>query len=69
MSEKVYIRGAITEEVEDRHHVFEYNTIRDEWSRLPPHPLIYFAMAHFTGNLITVGGEGANRGVDIIGKV
>ena len=69
MGEKVYVGGRDTEEYEDRHHVFEYNTTQDEWSRLPPHPLIYFAMAHFTGNLITVGGEGAKGGIDITGRV
>ena len=57
MGEKVYVGGGYTEKVGDRrHHVFKYNTPRDEWSRLPPHRLTSFAMAHFTGNLITVGG-------------
>ena len=56
MGEKVYVGGGATEDEEDS-HVFQYNKSRDEWSRLPPHPLIYFAMAQFTGHLITVGGE------------
>ena len=47
--------GGATEEDEDRYHVFQYNTSQDEWSRLPPHRVIYFAMAQFTGSLITVG--------------
>ena len=32
MGEKVYVRGGDTEDVEDRHHVFQYNTSRDTWS-------------------------------------
>ena len=48
--------GGATEEAEDRYHVFQYNTSRDEWIRLPSHPVCYFAMAHITGNLITAGG-------------
>ena len=51
MGEKVYVGGG--------HDIFQYHTSRDEWSRLPPHPLIYFSTAQFAGHLITVGGEGA----------
>ena len=56
MGEMIYVGGGYTEEDEDRYHVFQYNTSQDEWSRLPPHRVIYFAMAQFTGHLITVGG-------------
>ena len=56
MGEKVYMGGGVTEEDEDRYHVFQYNTIRDEWSRLSSHHVYYFSMAQFTGSLITVGG-------------
>ena len=37
MGEKVYVRGGDTEEVEDRHHVFQYNTSRDKWSCVSHH--------------------------------
>ena len=57
MGEKVYVGGGITEEIEGRYHVFQYNTTRDEWSRLPKHPVCFFATAQFTGKLITVGGS------------
>ena len=63
MGEKVYVGGGDPKKGEDRHHVFQYHTSRDEWSRLPPHPLIYFGIAQFAGHLITVGGEGAEGGV------
>jgi len=53
MREKVYVGGGRSD---DKYHVFQYTTTRDEWSRLPPHTVCYFAMAQFTGNLITVGG-------------
>ena len=68
MGEKVYVGGGDTEEDEDKYYVFQYNTSQDEWSRLPTHHVIIFAMAHFIGNLITVGGEGAG-GVGITGKL
>ena len=47
----------------------QYSISRDNWSCLPPHLLIYFAMGQFTGHLITVGGERVKGGVDITGKV
>jgi len=55
MGEKVYMGGGVTE-YEEKFHVFQYTTTRDEWSRLPPHHVCFFAMARFTGELITVGG-------------
>jgi len=57
MGEKVYVGGGGTENKDDAHYIFQYNTSGDELSRLPPHPrsLICFAMAQFTGHLITVG--------------
>ena len=48
--------GGNTEHVEDNQYVFQYNPSRDEWSRLPPCQMIFFAMAQFVGHLITVGG-------------
>ena len=56
MGEKVYVGGGATEKIIDRFCVFQYNTTRDEWSYLPPHTVCYFAVAQFTGRLITVGG-------------
>ena len=66
LGEKIYVGGGETRE---NHVVFQYDLPRDGWSRLPPHPVRYFAMAQFRGHLITVGGKGAQRGVDITGKV
>ena len=56
MGEKVYMGGGVTENVEDCHQVLQYDPSRDEWSRLPPHQVILFAMAQFMGHLIAVGG-------------
>ena len=69
MGEKVYVGGGVTENKDDAYYIFQYNTSGDEWSRLPPHPrsLICFAMAHFTGHLITVGG--GIKGSGATGKV
>jgi len=68
MGEKVYVAGDTSQD-EDKHCVFQYNISRDEWSHLPHHPMIAFAMVQFIQNLITVGGEGAMGGVDITGKM
>ena len=57
MGEKVYVGGGATENVEVLNQVFQYDTSRDEWSRLPPCQVIFFAMAQYAGNLITVGGR------------
>ena len=67
MGEKVYIGGGGTELSEDRNQVFQYNASQNEWSHLPPHHMVGFAMAQFTGSLITVGGTMQND--TICGKV
>ena len=69
IGEKVYIGGGLPDD-EDHFskQVFQYDTSGDEWSRLPPCQVIFFAMAHFAGNLITVGGW-IPRGGGITGKV
>ena len=56
MGEKVYIGGGHTKHNEDAYQVVQYNSSRDEWSRLPPCQVTAFAMAQFNRNLITVGG-------------
>ena len=72
IGEKVYIGGGLPgDDKEDTLHflkqVFQYDTSRDEWSRLPPCQVKAFAMAHFAGNLITVGGVIVGGG--LTGKV
>ena len=64
IGEKVYVGGGFTEKPDDK---FQYNTSTNEWSRLPPHAVCYFAMAQFTGELITVGGQ--EQGSGPTGKV
>ena len=56
IGEKIYTGGGITENREDYHQVFQYDLFRDEWSRLPTHQVVLFAMGQFKGHLITVGG-------------
>jgi len=56
MGEKVYVGGGDTEKSDEKFHVFQYSTFRNEWSRLPPHNACLVAMTQFAGNLITVGG-------------
>ena len=68
MGEKVYVGGGGSENVEDHNQVFQYDPSRDQWSRLPPHHVIFFAMAQFMGHLITVGGMTLPGG-GVTGKV
>ena len=56
LCEKVYIGGGHTEHNKDACQVVQYNSSKDEWSRLPPCQATAFAMAQFNRNLITVGG-------------
>ena len=56
MGEKVYVGGGGTECANDRKQIFQYDPSKDEWSRLPPCQVVFFAMAQFAGNFITVGG-------------
>ena len=58
IGEKVYMGGGLTthEFIENALQVFQYDPSRNEWNHLPFHHVIFFAMAQFMGNLITVGG-------------
>ena len=67
MGEKAYVGGGVTDKIEYLSCIFQYNNTRDEWSRLPSHPLMNFAMVQFTGDLITVGGVIPGSG--LTGKV
>ena len=67
MGEKVYIGGGATEHGEDYNQVFQYDPSREQWSRLPLCQVVFFAMAQFKGNLITVGGMTPHGG--FTGKV
>ena len=69
MGGKVYVGGGSTMYSPDefRNQVFQYDPSRDEWSCLPPLKVIFFAMAQFEGDLITVGGWIPYNGVT--GKV
>ena len=69
MGEKVYVGGGNAWDDTEGYNVFQYNTSRQEWSRLPPHSVIAFTLAQFMGSLITVGGEGEYGCIDITGKV
>ena len=49
MGEKMYVRRGDTEDVEDRHNVFQYNISRDKWSC---HTLWQQINHHHCGGLI-----------------
>ena len=56
MGEKIYVGGGTTENTGDGKQVLQYDLSHDEWSRLPPHQVIFFPMAQFMRHLITMGG-------------
>ena len=70
MGEKVYMGGGHTKHTKDKNWVFQYEALKDDWSRLPLHHMhvIFFAMAQFKGNLIIVGGRIPDGG-GVMGKV
>ena len=68
MGEKVYTGEGGTENDDDRKQVFQYDSSKNEWSRRPPHQVVWFAMAQFMRHLITVGG-GTPHGGGVTGKV
>ena len=70
MGEKVYMGGGNPEGEDDYDIIYQYSTSKDEWNRLPPRLVAFFAMAQFVGNLITVGGLSESAEKDYItGKV
>ena len=69
MGEKVYIGGGTTKSGEDRKQVFQYDPSRNEWSRLPPCQVVFYAMAQFMGHLIRVGGGIRHGGYNYTGKL
>ena len=56
IGDKVYAGGGITDKEVDAAQVSQYDLSRNEWSHLPHHPVVFYAMAQFAGHLITVGG-------------
>lgn len=49
MGDNVYTGGGVTELIEDRKAVLEYNIAKDEWGRLSDHCLFGFALCQFQG--------------------
>ena len=53
---KVYLGGGYAENDRDRYLVCKYDPVKDEWSTLPPAPVITFGVAQLNGKLVIVGG-------------
>ena len=51
-----YVGGGRTESGDDRYLVCQYNPASDEWTTLPPCPVIFFGLGQLSGELLTVGG-------------
>ena len=56
VGEKVYVGGGKTDSDDDDYLVFQYNPASDEWTALPPCPVIAFGLGQLSGELLTVGG-------------
>ena len=55
VGEKVYVGSGSTVSAE-QFLVFQYNPARDEWTTLPPCPVIFYGLGQLSGELLTVGG-------------
>ena len=56
VGEKVYVGSGGAESNDDLKLVFQYNPASDEWTTLPPHPVVFFGLGQLSGELLTVGG-------------
>ena len=59
--------GGDTTSDDDAHLVFQYDPASDEWTTLPPSPVLFFGLEQLSGELLTVGGVHVTDGVT--GKV
>ena len=48
--------GGSTDTNDDRYLVCQYDPASDEWTTLPPCPVVYFGLGQLSGELLTVGG-------------
>ena len=48
--------GGRTYSHDDHFLVFQYNPASDEWTTLPPCPVVFFGLGQLSGELLTVGG-------------
>ena len=67
IGDKVYVGGGSTDRRGDSYLIFQYNSVGDEWSTLPPCPVRYFGLAQLSGELLTVGG--AKHNALVFGKI
>ena len=54
----VYVGGGyIEDDYDDMFHVYKYDSVKNEWSILPPTPVRYFGVGTLNGKLVIVGGQ------------
>ena len=53
---KIYLGGGFSMAETDLTAILMYNTVEDEWTRLPNHCVVFFSLCQFEGELLTVGG-------------
>ena len=53
---RVYVGGGVAGDDDDEYLVRTYNPVKDEWSTLPPAPVILFGVGRLDGKLVIVGG-------------
>ena len=53
---EVYMGGGNNRDRTNLSAILKYNTVKDEWTRLPNHSVWFFGLCQFKGDLLTVGG-------------
>ena len=53
---EIYLGGGDNTTETDLTAILKYNTVEDEWTRLPDHCVQWFGLCQFQGELLTVGG-------------
>ena len=54
---RVYVGGRISDDDDDDQYLVRtYDPVKDEWSTLPPAPVVFFGFGRLNGKLVIVGG-------------
>ena len=56
VGDEVYVGGGGNDDQTDPFVVLKYDTVKDEWTRLPDHCLAMFGLCQFQGELVALGG-------------
>ena len=57
----VYVGGGYNIANDDVYHVYKYDPVKNEWSTLPPTPVVVYGVGELNGKLVIVGGVESNK--------